>query len=100
VGFYRVTAVGQSASNRSHYVRNRKKRVCRQAIPTICSQVTREHYYQPDFESTAGRVVLRRDRAERQPPRRVDYLLRYTDSFPNAVIEAKEEGKSALSGLQ
>ncbi|MCL4266667.1 MAG: DEAD/DEAH box helicase family protein [Anaerolineae bacterium] len=64
------------------------------------SQVTREHYYRPDFEYTAGRVVLRGDRAERQPPRRVDYLLRYTDSFPIAVVEAKAEGETALSGLQ
>ncbi len=43
------------------------------------SQVTREHFYRPDYQYTAGRVVLRGDRAERQPPRRVDYLLRYTD---------------------
>jgi len=43
---------------------------------------------------------LRGDQAERQPPRRVDYILRYTDSFPIAVVEAKEEEKSAQSGLQ
>jgi type I restriction enzyme, R subunit len=64
------------------------------------SQVTREHYYRPDFQYTAGRVVLRGDRAERLPPRRIDYLLRYTDSFPIAVVEAKAEDESALSGLQ
>lgn len=64
------------------------------------SQVTREHYYRPDYQYTAGRVVLRGDRAERQPPRWVDYLLRYTDSFPIAVVEAKEEGRPAQSGLQ
>jgi len=64
------------------------------------SQVTREHYYRPDVAYTAGRVVLRGDRTERQPPRRVDYLLRYTDSFPIAVVEAKAEGESALNGLQ
>lgn len=64
------------------------------------SQVTREHYYRPDWEYTAGRIVLRGDRAERLPPRRVDYLLRYTDSFPIAVVEAKEEGKPAISGLE
>lgn len=64
------------------------------------TQVTREHYYRPDFEYTAGRVVLRGDQAQRQAPRRIDYLLRYTDGFPIAVVEAKEEGKSALSGLQ
>ena len=64
------------------------------------SQVTREHFYRTDHVYTAGRVVLRGDRAERHAPRRVDYLLRYTASFPIAVVEAKDEGKSALSGLQ
>ena len=64
------------------------------------SQVTREHYYRPDYTYTAGRILLRGDRAERQPPRRVDYLLRYTDSFPIALVEAKAENEAALSGLQ
>lgn len=64
------------------------------------SQVTREHFYRPDYTYTAGRIVLRGDQAERQAPRRVDYLLRYTDSFPIAVVEAKAEGELAVSGLQ
>jgi len=62
--------------------------------------VTREHYYRPDYTYTAGRIVLRGDQAERQSPRRIDYRLRYTDSFPIAVVKAKAETKSALSGLQ
>lgn len=64
------------------------------------SQVTREHYYRTDWAYTAGKIVLRGDRAERLPPKRVDYLLRYTDSLPIAVVEAKEEGKPAMAGLQ
>lgn len=64
------------------------------------SRVTRERYYRPDWEYTAGRIVLRGDRAERQPRRRVDYLLRYTDSFPIAVVEAKSEDRPAVAGLQ
>ncbi|MFZ1596216.1 MAG: DEAD/DEAH box helicase family protein, partial [Anaerolineae bacterium] len=64
------------------------------------SQVTREHYYRTDWAYTAGKIVLRGDRAERLPPKRVDYLLRYTDSLPIAVMEAKEEGKPAVAGLQ
>jgi type I restriction enzyme R subunit len=64
------------------------------------SQVTREHYYRTDWAYTAGKIVLRGDRAERLPPKRVDYLLRYTDSLPIAVVEAKEEGKPAVAGLQ
>lgn len=64
------------------------------------SQVTREHYYRTDWAYTAGKIVLRGDRAERLSPKRVDYLLRYTDTLPIAVVEAKEEGKPAVAGLQ
>lgn len=64
------------------------------------SQVTREHYYRPDFQYTPGRVVLRGGRAERAKPRVMDYLLRYTDSFPIAVVEAKAEDISAVTGLE
>ena len=53
------------------------------------SRVTREHYYRPDWQYTAGRVVLRGGRARREKPRIMDYLLRYTDGFPIAVVEAK-----------
>ena len=52
-------------------------------------QVTREHYYHRDLAYTAGRIVLRGDRASHGHPRRLDYLLRYTDAFPIAVVEAK-----------
>jgi type I restriction enzyme, R subunit len=55
------------------------------------TQVTREHYYRSDYAYTAGRVVLRGDQAEREPHRLVDYILRYNDSFPIAVVEAKEK---------
>ena len=64
------------------------------------SKVTREHYYRPDWAYTAGKVVLKGDKAEREKPKRVDYLLRYTESFPIAVVEAKAEDKPAVSGLQ
>ncbi len=64
------------------------------------SQVTREHYYRPDWQYTAGRVVLRGGRAEREKPRRMDYLLRYTDAFPIAVVEAKAESEPAINGLE
>ena len=64
------------------------------------SRVTREHYYRPDWKYTAGRVVLRGGKAEREKGKRVDYLLRYTESFPIAVVEAKEESKPAVAGLE
>lgn len=64
------------------------------------SRVTREHYYRPDWQYTAGRVVLRGGRAQRERPRIMDYLLRYTDSFPIAVVEAKAEDIPANAGLE
>ncbi len=64
------------------------------------SQVTREHYYRPDWQYTPGRVVLRGGRAQRDKPRVMDYLLRYTDGFPIAVVEAKAESLPAAAGLE
>jgi type I restriction enzyme R subunit len=64
------------------------------------SQVTREHFYRTDHSYTDGRIMLRGDKAERGKAKKVDYVLQYTDGFPIAVVEAKDEGKSALSGLQ
>ncbi len=43
---------------------------------------------------------MRGDRARHGQPRRVDYLLRYTDAFPIAVVEAKAEGEAAETGLE
>lgn len=64
------------------------------------SQVTREHYYRPDWQYTPGRVVLRGGRAQREKPRIMDYLLRYTDAFPIAAVEAKAESLPAAAGLE
>jgi len=33
------------------------------------------------------------------PPKRVDYILRHTDNYSIAVVEAKDKGKPAISGL-
>jgi len=64
------------------------------------TQVTREHYYNRDHAYTAGRIRLRGNRASHGQPRRVDYLLRYTDAFPIALVEAKAEAESAEAGLE
>lgn len=64
------------------------------------SRVTREYYYCPDWQYTPGRIVLRGGRAQREKPRVMDYLLRYTDGFPIAVVEAKAEDVPASAGLE
>ena len=49
---------------------------------------------------TDGRIVPVGKGFIRKPPKRVDYLLRYTRDFPLAVVEAKAAYKSAADGLQ
>lgn len=49
---------------------------------------------------TDGRIVPAGKGFIRRPPKRVDYLLRYTRDFPLAVIEAKPSYKSASDAVQ
>jgi type I restriction enzyme, R subunit len=50
--------------------------------------------------STDGRIVPMGQGFTRRPPKRVDYLLRYTRDFALAVVEAKAAYRSAADGLQ
>jgi type I restriction enzyme R subunit len=56
--------------------------------------IQREHYF------TKGRIFLIGDEYKRKQPKKADYLLRYTDSFPIAVIEAKDESRAPDDGMQ
>ncbi len=49
---------------------------------------------------TDGRIIPVGSGFVRRPPKRVDYLLRYTRDFPLAVVEAKPSYKTAADGLQ
>ena len=49
---------------------------------------------------TDGRIIPVGKGFIRKPPKRVDFLLRYTRDFPLAVFEAKVRYKSAADGLQ
>lgn len=49
---------------------------------------------------TDGRIMPVGKGFVRKPPKRVDYLLRYTRDFPLAVVEAKAAYKQAADGLQ
>lgn len=49
---------------------------------------------------TDGRVIPVGKGFVRKPPKRVDYLLRYTRDFPLAVVEAKAGYKSATDAVQ
>jgi type I restriction enzyme R subunit len=63
-------------------------------------QITREHYYQKDLQYTRGRIIPEGESARKGQPRKVDYLLRITEAFPIAVVEAKAESEIAESGLE
>ncbi len=63
-------------------------------------QVTREFFYNRDFEYTRGRIILVGDQVRRGKTKRVDYLLRLTDGFPIAVVEAEPEEKPPDAGLE
>src|SRR5216684_8478884 len=49
---------------------------------------------------TDGRIVPVGKSFIRRPPKRVDYLLRYTRDFALAVVEAKAAYREAANGLQ
>ncbi|MDP1859398.1 MAG: restriction endonuclease subunit R, partial [Gemmatimonadaceae bacterium] len=49
---------------------------------------------------TDGRIVPAGKGFVRKPPKRVDYLLRYTRDLPLAVVEAKAAYKHPADGLQ
>ncbi|HXK61905.1 MAG TPA: DEAD/DEAH box helicase family protein, partial [Acidobacteriota bacterium] len=64
------------------------------------TQITREHYYTRDQLYTQGRVILDGNRVRRGKPKKVDYLLRLSDAFSIAVVEAKAESEPAEAGLE
>ncbi len=49
---------------------------------------------------TDGRIIPVGTGFIRKPPKRVDYLLRFTRDLPLAIVEAKAVYKSAFDGLQ
>lgn len=49
---------------------------------------------------TDGKVIVLGRRAKRSKAKRFDYLLRYSQNFPIAIVEAKKKYKAAADGLQ
>jgi type I restriction enzyme, R subunit len=63
------------------------------------SEIEREHFFRKGQPFTNGRIYLVGREARRGKPKRVDYLFRFK-GLPIAVLEAKEETKSADAGLE
>lgn len=57
-------------------------------------RMAEQHYF------TDGQIVLVGDGHKRQKGKKADYLLRYEESFPIAVVEAKAEDLEPGAGLQ
>ncbi len=49
---------------------------------------------------TDGKIIVIGRKAKRKKAKRFDYLLRYSLSFPIAIIEAKRSNKTASAGMQ
>jgi type I restriction enzyme R subunit len=63
-------------------------------------RIRREHYLERDRQITRGRIYLVGDEPRRKEPKKVDYLLRYSDALPVAVVEAKDESHEPEAGIQ
>jgi type I restriction enzyme R subunit len=53
-----------------------------------------------EYRITAGQNVLQGDSHRKLPPLKADYVLRYSESLPIAVVEAKDESHTPGAGLQ
>lgn len=49
---------------------------------------------------TDGKIIVIGKKARRKKAKRFDYLLRYSQDFPIAIVEAKKSYKSAADGMQ
>jgi type I restriction enzyme, R subunit len=49
---------------------------------------------------TDGKIIVIGRKANRKKAKRFDYLLRYSQNFPIAIVEAKKKYKSAADGMQ
>lgn len=57
-------------------------------------RIAEQHYF------TDGQIILVGDGHRRQKGKKADYILRYQESFPIAVVEAKDEDHDPGAGLQ
>ncbi len=62
--------------------------------------LAREFTYSRDYQFTPGKIILIGDEVRRGKGKRVDYLLRFSDGFPIAVVEVEPADKSPETGLE
>jgi len=68
--------------------------------PKIKQSGWTENFISREFYFTDGKIFLVGDEVKRKEPKKADYILYFNEALPLAVVEAKEERKPAVSGMQ
>jgi len=74
---------------------------CRKdVLPKIYSSDWTDEQILEQRTFTDGKIIVLGRKAKRKKAKRFDYLLRYSQNFPIAIIEAKVKYKEAADGMQ
>ncbi len=74
---------------------------CRKdVLPKIYASDWKDEQILEQRTFTDGKIVVLGRKAKRKKAKRFDYLLRFTQNFPIAIIEAKVKYKKAADGIQ
>ncbi len=74
---------------------------CRKdVLPKIYSSQWTDEQILEQRTFTDGKIVVLGRKAKRKKAKRFDYLLRYSQNFPIAIVEAKVKYKEAADGMQ
>jgi type I restriction enzyme, R subunit len=74
---------------------------CRKdVLPKIYSSSWTDDQILEQRTFTDGKIVVLGRKAKRKTAKRFDYLLRYSQNFPLAIVEAKVKYKEAADGMQ
>ncbi len=91
---------GLSCRARAHEV-NTEADTCRKYVVPRLGWDAEPHSIAEQRTVTDGCVIpVGKEGFVRKPPKRVDYLLRYSRDFPIAVVEAKASYKTATDAVQ
>lgn len=74
---------------------------CRkEALPQLHASEWKDEQILEQRTFTDGKIIVIERKAKRKKTKKFDYLLRYSQSFPIAIVEAKIKYKKAGDGMQ
>lgn len=74
---------------------------CRkEVLPKLYSSEWTDDLILEQRSFTDGKIIVIGRKAKRKKAKRFDYLLRYSQNFPIAIVEAKKKYKAAADGMQ